>query len=201
MLNWIRKTITARIRPTSYTSKFDPWVVYKENHLYTQGNINTKHYPFKELLSSEGLYAYRLTFLVSEAETIRIRSAIKQEFPLLTNELYFRDELVNSQNLHVHVGLRKEFNGDIVEILTNSVALLNALDELELKTLPPWVTFPDFDPVGFHSLQGNIEHWWEYYFADFWCSLGREERLDYIQNAPYRWKELFMNRFMDYRSC
>jgi hypothetical protein len=193
MLNWLQKLFPTKKKQDPH----DPWVVYRTNFLATQPKVDVQHFPFKELLLNEGLYVYRLMFLVSESDISRIKYAITKDFPLEAEGIYFTAELSNSQNLNVHVGVNRQFNGALVEMLTNSANLLNALDDLALQTLPPWVTFPDFDPDGFYCLQGNIEGWWHFYFLPFWESLDRNERLLYLENAPYDWKNLFIDRYVD----
>jgi hypothetical protein len=196
MPSWIKKFFRQKRNNDSH----DPWVVYRTNRMDTQPEVNVKHFPFKDSLLSEGLYAYRLVFLVSEIDASRVKNVIENEFPLKTDKLYFTAELSNSQNLYIHAGIRREFNGAMVEMLTNNADLLNDLDNLELQTLPPWITFPDFDPDGFYCLQGNIEFWWSFFFVPFWESLDLDRKIFYLENAHDNWKELFLDRYMDMRS-
>jgi hypothetical protein len=60
-----------------------------------------------------------------------------------------------------------------------------------LVPLAPWETFPDVDASGLGSLQGNLEHWWQYCWWPYWQSLTGEQRNEWLQDPanPEVWRE------------
>jgi len=186
MINWIKRLIFER--------KLNH--AYRTNRLDIQARVNEKHFPLKSFMLFRGLYAYDLEFLISEEDVLRVKKVISENFPLKTEELYFKAELSNSDNLQIHIHVHHNFNGAVVLLVTNSVSLLNSLDNLKLQTLPPWIVFPNADPDYFTCTQGNEEYWSHCYFVPFWCSLNIIEKFSYIENAPPKWRELFFYFYM-----
>ncbi|WP_148716702.1 hypothetical protein [Chitinolyticbacter meiyuanensis] len=168
--------------------KKDPLDAYRVDHLAGR-TVDAATFPQKDLLVGEDLYAYRLTFMVSNDDADRVRSAIATQFLIPSVGRYFIVEVTNSRGYSIHGAVRPEFNGAVVEMLTNSVDLLHTLDALQLQPLQPWLAFPGFDPEGVGSLQGNIEFWWSHFWAPFWRSLSAARRLQYLQSAPAVWAE------------
>lgn len=168
--------------------KKDPLDAYRIDHLAGR-TVDAAVFPQKDLLVGEGLYAYRLTFMVSNENAGRVRSAIATQFVIPSDDRFFVIELTNSLGYSIHGAVRPEFNGAVVEMLTNCVDLLHSLDGLQLQPLAPWLAFPDFEPEGVGSLQGNIEFWWWHFWAPFWRSLPEERRQRYLRESPPEWAE------------
>jgi len=185
MFDWLKSVIKPKIQN-------DPWVIYRENRLSDIPSVDVDHFPRKELLTGKGLYAYRSVFLIPEQDAIRVKNALSNEFDVSGDATYFQFDATNEKGLTVHVGIRREFNGAVVELLTNSVTLLAALDGLKLHSLAPPLVFPDIDPTGLGSLQGNIEFWWFFYFLPFWTSLNEDDRASLLNNYGPAWSEFIL---------
>lgn len=65
------------------------------------------------------------------------------------------------------------------------------LQDPTLSPPAPWVSFPELDPQGLGSLQGDFEHYWRYCWWPFWLRLGKARQQAYLlrHNAPRGWAE------------
>ncbi|MDR1708535.1 MAG: hypothetical protein LBS70_02315 [Candidatus Accumulibacter sp.] len=169
--------------------KADPRLVYKENRLGDSPPVDTERFPRKAPLFGKGLFAYRCLFLVSERDAARVQSALCEEFPLAKRAIPCEEAATNARGFSVHAGLRPEFNGVVVELLTNSAALFASLDALRMQTLPPWLAFPDLDPEGIGSLQGSLDYWWRWLFMPYFSSLNEAEKNSFLESCPPGWAE------------
>ena len=189
--NWIKKLRNPRL-------KDDPWVLYKEDRIEKSLPVNIEHFPQKDFLLEEvGLYAYRLIFLISKDDVVRLKDIIAAEFSLSGDLIYFTAELSNNHSLSIHIGIQPEFNGAKVEMLTNSVALLASLDSLNLTSIPPWIAFPGFNPEGILGLQGNLDYWWHRLFLPYWIPLEKDKKKAFLQSAPPEWVEFIDIQYGD----
>jgi hypothetical protein len=189
--HWVKKLLRPKIEN-------DPWILYKENLLEEFPPVNKEHYPQKELLLAEtGLYVYRLIFLISEEDVLRLKNIIAAEFFLSSDSIYFAAELTNDRGLSIHIGIQPEFNGAKVMMFTNSVTLLASLDDLNLASIPPWIVFPDFNPKGILGLQGNLDYWWHRLFLPYWVLLEKDKKREFLQSAPSEWVEFIDIQYGD----
>lgn len=62
------------------------------------------------------------------------------------------------------------------------MSFFEAVHELKLTPPSPQTVFPDvnFETIG--SLQGEIEYWWNVYWAPFWSSLNNTEKMACIDS-------------------
>jgi hypothetical protein len=76
-------------------------------------------------------------------------------------------------------------------MVTNAVALLKRIDALDLAPSPPWNVFPDADPSTLGSLQGSMEHWFNWLFLPYWRSADVATRSHYAtrHGASKEWLE------------
>lgn len=86
--------------------------------------------------------------------------------------------LSSTDSVHsLFISTWKDFQGTIVHLLTNSDALIRAIQKAKLRPPRPEVSFPDINPEEFFgSLQGSIEFWWYTFWRIFWHSLTKEEQ-------------------------
>lgn len=140
-------------------------------------------YPEKVFLGAQDIFAYRLEFMVSEADAARVVEAAACEFDL-PSLAAFQEGPSKRGGLSLHFSSRPEFGGAVIVLVTNSVALLKRLDALELAPPPPWVVFPEVDPSTLGSLQGSMEYWWDWFFLPFWRSADELARQRYMAKYP-----------------
>ncbi|WP_439860438.1 hypothetical protein [Pseudomonas sp. MBLB4136] len=80
-------------------------------------------------------------------------------------------------------------NGTTLLLISNSLALLEALPELAPPA--PWRVFPNIDADGLGSLQGSLECWWRSYWWPYWLSLDHQQRERWLNEPTYPqgWRE------------
>ncbi len=149
--------------------------------LYTAQKLPQPHpdlarYPGKEFLAEQGVFAYRLVFMVTMEDAPKLVDAIRNRFASVGGGTLQEGEHHNAQGESIHFAVRSEFNGATVEMLTNSDSLVLSLDALQMEPPPPWVAFPDIDPDTLGSRQGAIDYWWNIYWRPFWAMLNGYER-------------------------
>lgn len=185
-----------------FEREIDPLDVYRVDHLAGR-KVDLLRFPQKARVDGEGLYAYRLCFSVSDQDADRVRSAIATQFLIPSDGRYFSISVTNSRGHSIHGEIRAEFNGAVVELLTNCVDLLYTLDGHQLRTIAPWKAFPELDPRSIGALQGSIEFWWSQYWMPYWAALSEAQQLRYLKSAPLEWAEfitLHIPRSCDTRS-
>ncbi|MTV39331.1 hypothetical protein [Duganella radicis] len=164
---------------------------------YPQGSLPPapafSSYPEKTHLGDQGIFAYRMEFMVAEAHGSLVLDAINSEFQLESQAVFQEGHLVNGAR-SIHFSLRPEFGGARVAIVTNSVQLLEKIDALKLQPPPPWIVFPDADPSALGSLQGSMEYWWDWFFQPFWASADAATRARYLTIYPtdQEWRDYLM---------
>jgi len=140
-------------------------------------------YPPKVFLKEKGVFAYRLEFATFESYAIRVVQALSSEF-ILTDPKTFQEGQSRHGDKSVHFSTRSEFNGAVVVVVTNSIVLIEKIDNLHLEPPPPWFAFPNVDPSTLGDLQGSMEYWWDWLFAPFWNALNGTGRAHYLSRFP-----------------
>jgi hypothetical protein len=148
-------------------------------------------YPKKDFLFEQDVYAYRLQFATSLNESKAVIALIASSFNIPNLENFQEGTARNKIGESIHYAVRKEFNGAVVELVTNSLHFLNSLDALDLKPMPPWIAFPDVEPMSIGSLQGDIDYWWAWYWLPFWRQSNATERMYYLMKnkSSDDWRE------------
>jgi len=137
-------------------------------------------YPKKTRISDQGVFAYRLEFMVAIADAALVVDALQSEFDVGNGEVFQEGQARNGE-IAVHFSIREEFGGAVVVMLTNSASLLARIDALRLEPPPPWSVFADSDPSTLSSLQGAMEYWWDWLFLPFWAALDDPSRSRYLE--------------------
>lgn len=148
------------------------------------------NYPAKVFLGEKNIFAYRLEFMVSEHDAARVVQAVGSEFDLPSTAT-FQEGPTQKGSLSLHFSSRPEFGGAVVVMVTNSIPLLKKIDALDLAPPPPWIVFPEADPSALGSLQGAMEHWFDWMFLPFWNSADAAARSRYLakHGASEEWRE------------
>ncbi|SEN88938.1 hypothetical protein SAMN05428959_103619 [Duganella sp. CF517] len=151
------------------------------------------NYPAKVFLGEKNIFAYRLEFMVSEPDAARVVQTVGSEFDLPSHAT-FQEGPAKKGSLSLHFSSRPEFGGAVVVIVTNSIPLLKKIDALDLAPPPPWVVFPEADPLALGSLQGAMEHWFDWLFLPFWNSADPATRSRYVakHGASKEWREFLV---------
>jgi hypothetical protein len=148
-------------------------------------------YPPKDFLAERGVYAYRSDFMLADASSLV--ACIRSHFPTVSNDVFQEGPHQSGNGESIHFAVRPEFRGASVEMLTNSVNLLRAIDALHVTPPPPWKVFPHLDPETMGSMQGDVDYWWWLYWGPFWNNASPPEREQYLQvhKASQSWIEYF----------
>lgn len=170
------KMITKLFQPKNDLSK-----IYTAP-LFSKEGVNLIKFPIKDSLVGQGIYAYRLQFMVSEANADRLILLILSTFDGVGNNTFQEGSFKNNKGESIHFSVRSEFNGAVIEMVTNSIPLLKAIDLLNLTPLPPWMVFPNIDPTALGALQGDVAYWWTWFWSPFWDNASNEEKEKYLLN-------------------
>ncbi|KAB8037857.1 hypothetical protein GCL60_11830 [Silvanigrella paludirubra] len=81
----------------------------------------------------------------------------------------------------IAVSITNEFRGIVVNLITNNNLFIQDLDNSLLQPPPPWIVYPNEDPRGLGSLQGEIDYWFDSIWNPFWNSLSLEEKKNYFR--------------------
>lgn len=135
-------------------------------------------YPPKDFLGKQGVYAYNLDFVLANASGLV--ASIRNYFPSVDPEVFQQGSHVASNGEAIHFSIHPEFRGVAVEILTNSVDLLRAIDALQLQSPPPWTLFPYLEPDFKGAMQGEFDYWWTLYWKPFWDAASPSEKEQYM---------------------
>ncbi|HBZ7769375.1 hypothetical protein [Klebsiella variicola] len=139
-------------------------------------------YPLFFSLDKSNVYAHSACFMIKPEDILVIEYLI---------ELFFYREVkisevkekVSDHNKVLVCYKFKEFEQDIVRLITNDNEFINCLCEKGLEPPEPECAFPDKDFGAYGSLQGDMEFWWNVYWKPFWESLREEERKQYLERS------------------
>jgi hypothetical protein len=150
-------------------------------------SLNT--FPTKKFIGTGGVHAYRLRFQVAEDDAARVVQALAQQFPDAKPGIVQFGLLTNAAGAAANITATREFGGIVIEFITNSLALMAALDALQLKPVPPWTAFPNMKAGQYGTLKEPFEHWWSQIWLPYWTSLSAAERSRYLlaQHASAEW--------------
>lgn len=137
-------------------------------------------YPTKKFIGIGGLHAWRLRFQVAEADAERVVQALASVFPQAKVSVVQFGLLTNDAGASVNITSTREFGGVVIELITNSLPLMAALDQLALLPVPPWTAFPKLNPAEYGSLKEPFEYWWSQLWLPFWTTLDAGQRSAYL---------------------
>ncbi|AMC35240.1 hypothetical protein [Janthinobacterium sp. B9-8] len=151
-------------------------------HLLSKEGVNLIKFPIKDSLVDQGVYAYRLQFMTSEANANVLIFLLASTFNGVKNNTFQEGYFKNDKGESINFSVRSEFNGAVIEMITNSIPLLKVIDLLNLTPLPPWVVFPHIGPTALGALQGDVAYWWTWFWSPFWDNASNEEQEKYLLN-------------------
>lgn len=181
----IFRFLTNLAKPKTNLSK-----AYAPNFL-PKAYVGLASYPKKDFMSEEGVHAYRLQFMVSAQDAKRVIELIAANFNLRKQDTFQEGDAKGSDGSSIHFSIRHEFNGAVIELVTNAIPFLLALDKLYIKPPAPWLVFPNVDPETLGGRQGSIDYWWTWFWSPFWDSASKVEKAQFLEenNASAEWAE------------
>lgn len=160
------------------------------NSNIVNGGENFRPYPEKTFLIDRGLCAYYVLLLLRQDEFSWLQKIIKARFgsDSLKSDVTYRSASDEALAISYH----EDFGGLLVEMTTNSLAVILEIDSCSFIPEPPWALFPKLEPVELEiNKQGSVEYWWEHIWLPFWSSLAVSEKYQYLHdnNASAQWVE------------
>ncbi|WP_277373442.1 hypothetical protein [Pseudomonas sp. AA-38] len=149
-------------------------------------------YPRKVFIGEQASATHYCVLMITEAEIHVLRDLIAERFGHTNIELEQVAELVNKDGELLKLSAREEFNGLIIELITNSQMFLERLDATFKAPPAPWFAFPDMAPIeAIMSKQGSLEYWWDNIWNPFWQHASDEVRMAYLKQheASDEWIE------------
>ena len=137
-------------------------------------------YPTKKFIGIGGVHAYRLRFHVAEEDAERVVKVLGIYFPQAKTTVVQFGLLTNADGAAVNITATREFGGVVIEIITNALDLMAALDQLQLAPVPPWTAFPKLNPAEYGSLKEPFEYWWSQLWLPYWTTLDEAQRGQYL---------------------
>lgn len=183
-MNLLKNIVALFKKPTNDLSE-----VFTFSGLSEEFAPSLAKFPVKIFLGSQGIYAYRLQFMVSETQAQAVLILISSLFSISCLDTFQEGNLQNKNHESIYFSIRNEFNGAVIDLITNSRAFLKSLYSLDLQPVPPWVVFPQLDPDLSGILQGDVDFWWHWFWLPFWNNLTSEEQHNYLvkHHANSKW--------------
>ena len=186
-MNLIR-FILAKLQKERPHTHFSP---VPENPEITKGNESFNPYPAKTFLGGQNLYAYYLIVMLKHDDVPELQELIASRFgnKALTNGTTLQNE--NQETLAI--AYHEEFGGIVVEATTNSIPLIRDLDSHFPAPPPPWIAFPEIEPIEAEmGKQGSLEYWWSRIWLPFWSTRTPIEKEQYLldNGATAEWREV-----------
>ncbi len=161
-----------------------------DNPDIAEGNERFNPYPAKTFLGEQNLYAYYLIVMLKHDDFPELQALIATRFG--NQELRNGTTLRNENQEFLAVAYHQEFGGIVVEATTNSIPLIRAFDSHFPAPPPPWVAFPNMEPIeAVMSKQGSLEYWWKWIWNPFWHYAPADIRVNYLTHhkASEEWAE------------
>ena len=149
-------------------------------------------YPRKTFLGPQGLFAYHAILMITDSEFEKLCDLVGGTFGQATIKQDQEATYLNSDGAALQLAVRQEFNGLIIEMITNSKVLLEGLDVSFKAPPPPWFAFPQMEPIeAVMGKQGSLEYWWSWIWTPFWEHASAEDQANYLRDheASEEWAE------------
>jgi hypothetical protein len=143
-----------------------------------------------ENLEPLGIRAYQLQVMSCHQGKMALGAAlIKQGFTPVSStpeQTLYRNDAGEKLLLR----MQSEFGGVLLNLITDSGALLASIHAQKIAPPAPWQAFPSIDVSCMETLQGELAFWWSQYWTPYWSRLNDSERLQYLQlnNVPSAWE-------------
>jgi hypothetical protein len=163
-----------------------------ENKKFISGGEAFSLYPRKIFLGQQGLFAYHAILMITDDEFEKLCALIGRTFGQATIKQTQKEIYLNDDGAALQIAVRQEFNGLIIEMITNSKVLLEGLDASFKAPPPPWFAFSQMEPIeAVMGKQGSLEYWWSWLWEPFWENANTETRVAYLRDhkASEEWIE------------
>lgn len=145
-------------------------------------------------------------FVCSDQELLLIKESIADIFNVEAGQMTYqgvigdgrvlaqcgyRDAKNISKRIALTYSFKKDFNKNLVRVVTNSAEFVHAVKALPLSPPLPWDAFPSLRPQDYGSLQGRLDFWWQYIWLPFWNNLTPDEKDAFLMqnDVNEEWRE------------
>lgn len=173
------RTISMKISLSNWLKKRNNTQSFYIRSKYTNIEKLEKKYPLFISMIDSGVYAYTSRFMIKNMDINLVKEVIKREFE---GDLNYDKGCLENPEQRLDYCFFTDMDEIVVEVITNSVSLIEAIHRLKLTPPSPQTVFPDVDFGAIGSLQGKIEYWWNVYWFPFWSAIDSVEKLNYIDN-------------------
>ncbi|MDQ7883627.1 hypothetical protein [Atlantibacter hermannii] len=139
-------------------------------------------YPSFSSLEKNNIYAHSACFMIKSEDLLVVEYVIELFFNAKVKLREEKKKFVDHDKVLICYKF-KEFEQDIVRVITNDNGFIKCLCAKGLEPPEPECVFPDKDFGAYGSLQGDMEFWWNIYWKPFWESLREEERKHYLERS------------------
>lgn len=162
----------------------------KENF---QQILEIDKYPNLSTLVNDNIYAYSLFFYTDINHTQKVIDVINKNFNSNIELKDAKDIVISSSQEAVTFNFYNDFSAEVLRLVTNSEKTIKEIWNLNISPPAPWVSFPEIDPDGLGSMQGNLSFWWDWMWLPFWNSMNKDQKDKYLieNSAPASWVEYF----------
>jgi len=139
-----------------------------ERDVFVSGKEGFASYPRKTFLGQQGLFPYHTILMIADSEFEGFRELVGAVFDQVTIKQDQESICTSGDGGALKLAVRQEFNGLIIELITNSKTFLEKLDASFKAPPPPWFAFPDMEPIEvIMNKQGSLEYWWDWIWNPF----------------------------------
>lgn len=139
-------------------------------------------YPSFFSLEKNNIYAHSACFMIKPDDISFIEHLVELFFHAKVKVSEIKEKFADHDKVLI-CNKFKEFEQEVVRLITNDNEFINCLCEKGLEPPDPECVFPDKDFGTYGSLQGDMEFWWHVYWKPFWESLKEEERKQYLERS------------------
>ncbi|MEM0655749.1 hypothetical protein AAFL31_28655 [Klebsiella huaxiensis] len=171
-----------------------------------QMSISERDYPPFISLAKQQIYAVYAIFVCSDQKLSLIKENIADIFSVDATQIIqqgvisdglvlarcgYRDAMAISNKKVLTYSFEKDFNNNLVRVVTNSAEFVHAVKTLPVSPPLPWDAFPSLRPQGYGSLQGRLAFWWENIWRPFWHNLAPDEKDAFLMqyDVSEEWRE------------
>lgn len=163
-----------------------------ENPQITNGSETYLPYPKKIFLGAKGIFAYHIVMAILELEFNKLLMTINRSFSLIMTDPCQEAIASNNDGQSIRISGKRDFNGFIFEITTNSRSLIEGIDSTFSSPPPPWIVFPKMEAIeSVMSKQGTLDYWWTWIWLPFWSHANSDVKSNYLKvnHASEEWTE------------
>jgi len=153
-------------------------------------------YPQKSSLEPASIHAIYVAVLIVQSELKNFMTIVEHDFLAEAQKQFHGVAVVQKKSAvgdaRVCFQVTEEFGGYVVSLVTDSITILDAIDQSSFAPPPPWLAFEDYNPAWWGgAMQGAQAYYNDHYFSPFFRCLDTEQKKAYCARfgASSEWVE------------